>query len=71
MYKIKRFSWLSDKFSKLKLSVKSLLNREKRHSPSGTETQIKNIEISVRKNPRLYSKNREKIFKESVKNRKS
>ena len=69
MYKIKRFSWLSNKFSKLKLSVKSLLNREKRHSPSGTETQIKNIEISVRKNPRLYSKNRERIFKKSIENR--
>jgi hypothetical protein len=71
MYKIKRFSWLLDKFSRLKLSVKSLLNREKRHSPNGTKIQIKNIETSVRKNPRLYSKNREKIFKESVKNRKS
>ena len=71
MYKIKRFSWLLDKFSRLNLSVKSLLNREKRHSPNGTKIQIKNIETSVRKNPRLYSKNREKIFKESVKNRKS
>lgn len=71
MYKVKRFSWISDKFSKLKLSVKSLLNRKKRHSPEGTELQIKNIENSVKKNSKLYSKNREKIFKESVKNRKN
>lgn len=70
MYKVKRFSWLSDKFSKLKLSVKSLLNREKRHSPNGTEIQIKNIETTVRKTPRLYSKNREKIFKKAIENRK-
>lgn len=69
MYRVKRFSWISDKFSKLKLSIKSLLNREKRHSTDGTNTQIKNIENSVKRNPRLYSKNREKIFKDAVRNR--
>lgn len=55
--------------NRLKLSFKSLQNRSKRHSLDGTKIQIDNIESTVNKYPRLYSKKREKIFDEAVKNR--
>lgn len=56
-------------FNKLKLSFKSLLNRAKRHSEDGTKKQVENITKTVNKYPRLYSKKRENIFKEALKNR--
>lgn len=51
------------------LSFKSLQNRLKRHSLEGTEKQINNIKSSINKYPRLYSRDREKVFDKSVKNR--
>lgn len=55
--------------NKLSLCYKSIQNRIKRHSLEGTKSQIKNIENTVNKYPRLYSKKREGIFNEAVKNR--
>lgn len=57
-------------WGKLKLCFKSLKNRLARHSQRGTEKQVKNIVNTVKKNPRIYSPKREKIFKEALENRK-
>lgn len=57
-------------WGKLKLCFKSLQNRLARHSQRGTEKQVKNIVEIVKKNPRMYSKKREVIFKEALENRK-
>ena len=54
---------------KLSLCYKSLQNRLKRHSLDGTKKQIENIESTVKKHPRIYSKEREKIFDKALKNR--
>lgn len=57
-------------WGKLKLCFKSLQNRLARHSQRGTEKQVKNIVETVKKNPRMYSKKREVIFKKVLENRK-
>lgn len=57
-------------WGKLKLCFKSLQNRLARHSQRGTEKQVKNIIETVNKHPRIYSKRREKLFKEALENRK-
>lgn len=57
-------------WGKLKLCFKSLQNRLARHSHRGTEKQVKNIVETVKKNPRIYSPKREKIFKKALENRK-
>lgn len=57
-------------WGKLKLCFKSLQNRLARHSQRGTEKQVKNIVETVKKNPRIYSPRREKIFEEALENRK-
>ena len=57
-------------WGKLKLCFKSLINSLARHSQRGTEKQVKNIVDTVKKNPRIYSPKRERIFEEALENRK-